>query len=156
MVNISNSSNFIPHIVLLISRLPEMIQKCFCTPDRAMDLTFQMNQPSSMFLAGEKVSSEWFSKVQVFFSTPFMKTAKTERCIDRELYFMTIAPMKNFCMSNYFIETWFPVSPIIRFCVPDPHTFIISTMANLLPSFYKVHLAITIGYYQWQNQEITE
>ena len=67
---ISNSWNLIPHIVLLISRLPEIIQKCFCTPDRAMDPTFQMNQPSSMFLAGETVSSEWFSKVR-FFSTPF-------------------------------------------------------------------------------------
>ena len=69
---ISNSWNLIPHIVLLISWLPEIIQKCFCTPDRAMDPTFQMNQPSSMFLAGETVSSEWFSKVQVFFSTPFI------------------------------------------------------------------------------------
>ena len=45
---ISNSLNLIPHIVLLISWLPEIIQKCFCTPDRAMDPTFQMNQPSSM------------------------------------------------------------------------------------------------------------
>ena len=68
---ISNSWNLIPHIVLLISRLPEIIQKCFCTPDRAMDPTFQMNQPSSMFLAGETVSSEWISKVH-FFSSPFI------------------------------------------------------------------------------------
>ena len=68
---ISNSWNLIPHIVLLISRLPEIIQKCFCTPDRAMDPTFQMNQPSSMFLARETVSSEWFSKVRGVFSTPF-------------------------------------------------------------------------------------
>ena len=67
---ISNSWNLIPHIVLLISRLPEIIQKCFCTPDRALDPTFQMNQPYSMFLAGETVSSEWFSKVQVFFQHP--------------------------------------------------------------------------------------
>ena len=70
---ISNSWNLIPHIVLLISRLPEIIQKCFCTPDRAMDPTFQMNQPSSMFLAGETVSSEWFSKVRFFFQHPLCK-----------------------------------------------------------------------------------
>ena len=55
---------------MLISRLPEKIQKCFCTPDGAMDPTFQMNPPSSMLLAGETVSSEWFSKVRVFFQHP--------------------------------------------------------------------------------------
>ena len=71
---ISNSWNLIPHIVLLISWLPEIIQKCFCTPDRAMDPTFQMNQPSSMFLAGETVSSEissfkyWVSDIKFKFS----------------------------------------------------------------------------------------
>ena len=69
---ISNSWNLIRHIVLLISRLPEIIQKRICTPDRAMDPSFQINQPSSMFLAGETVSSGWFSKVRFFFSTPFI------------------------------------------------------------------------------------
>ena len=38
---ISNSWNLIPRIVLLLSRLPDIIQKSFCTPDRAMDPTFQ-------------------------------------------------------------------------------------------------------------------
>ena len=41
----------IPHFDLLISLLPDIIQKCFCTPDGAMDHTFQMYQP--MFVAGE-------------------------------------------------------------------------------------------------------
>ena len=78
---ISNSWNLIPHIVLLISRLPEIIQKCFCTPDRALDPTFQMNQPYSMFLAGETVSSEWFSKVQVFFQHPLGTVHKCRLCV---------------------------------------------------------------------------
>ena len=38
---ISNSGNLIPHISLLRPRLPDMVQKCFCTPDRPMDPTFQ-------------------------------------------------------------------------------------------------------------------
>ena len=40
--NISNSSNFIPHFVLLISRLPDIAQKTACTRNEAMDVTFQM------------------------------------------------------------------------------------------------------------------
>ena len=39
---ISNSWNLIPHIVLLESWLPDITQKSFCTPNGAMDLTFQM------------------------------------------------------------------------------------------------------------------
>ena len=30
------------HIVLLISQLPNIIKRCFCTPNGAMNLTFQM------------------------------------------------------------------------------------------------------------------
>ena len=30
------------HSNLLIPRLPDIVQKCFCTPDRAIDPTFQM------------------------------------------------------------------------------------------------------------------
>ena len=41
-LNISNSSNFIPNFVLLISRLPDIAQKTACTQNEAMDLTFQM------------------------------------------------------------------------------------------------------------------
>jgi len=40
--NISNSSNFIPHFVLLISRLPDIAQKTACTRNEALDVTFQM------------------------------------------------------------------------------------------------------------------
>ena len=32
----------IPHFNLTISRLPDIIQKRFCTPDEAMDPTFQL------------------------------------------------------------------------------------------------------------------
>ena len=38
----SNSSNLIPHIVLVIPRLPDTIQKSLCTADGAMDPTFHM------------------------------------------------------------------------------------------------------------------
>ena len=37
-----HSSNFIPHFVLLISRLPDIAQKTACTRNEAMDVTFQM------------------------------------------------------------------------------------------------------------------
>ena len=35
--------NLIPHFDLLISWLPFIVQKSFCTPDGAMCITFQMN-----------------------------------------------------------------------------------------------------------------
>ena len=43
------------YIVLNFSRLPDIVQNCFCTPD---EFTFQikyvpMNHPSSMYLAAE-------------------------------------------------------------------------------------------------------
>ena len=38
----SNSSNFIPHIVLLISRLPDIAQKTACTRNEPMGVTFQI------------------------------------------------------------------------------------------------------------------
>ena len=37
-----NFGYMIPHIVLLISQLPDIVQKCFCTPDGPMDPTLQM------------------------------------------------------------------------------------------------------------------
>ena len=43
----------IPHFNLLISRLLNIEQKSFCTPDEAMDPTFPMPQLSSMFVARE-------------------------------------------------------------------------------------------------------
>ena len=90
---ISNSWNLIPHIVLLISRLPEIIQKCFCTPDRALDPTFQMNQPYSMFLAGETVSSEWFSKVRFFFNT--LRVSQYIKHITNSTYFANFSLFKR-------------------------------------------------------------
>ena len=41
LLNICNSSNFIPHFVLLISRLPDIAQK------EAMDVTFQIKYISA-------------------------------------------------------------------------------------------------------------
>ena len=32
----------IPHIVLLISQLPDIVKKCVCTPDRPKDPTIQI------------------------------------------------------------------------------------------------------------------
>ena len=46
LLNISNSSNFIPHFVLLISRLPDIAQKTACTRNEAMDVAFQMKYVS--------------------------------------------------------------------------------------------------------------
>ena len=40
--NNDNFSNLISHFNLLTSRLPNVVQKCFCTPDEAMDATFQI------------------------------------------------------------------------------------------------------------------
>ena len=47
---ILNFWNLIPHIVLLISQLPDKVRKSFCTPVRAMYLSFQMKS-SIMFVA---------------------------------------------------------------------------------------------------------
>ena len=41
--NIQTFWNLIPCFILLISRLLNIVQKSFCTPDEAMDLTFPMN-----------------------------------------------------------------------------------------------------------------
>ena len=41
--NIQTFRNLIPHFKLLISRLPNIVQKSFCTPDEAMEPTFPMN-----------------------------------------------------------------------------------------------------------------
>ena len=40
LLNISSSSNLIPHFVLHISRLPDIAQKTACTQNEAMDVTF--------------------------------------------------------------------------------------------------------------------
>ena len=40
LIIISNSWNLIPHMVFLISQLPDIVQKSFCTPDWAMGHTF--------------------------------------------------------------------------------------------------------------------
>ena len=48
----------IPHIVLLISQLPDIVQKSFCTPDGAMDLTFQMNYVPAFWQATRKITQK--------------------------------------------------------------------------------------------------
>ena len=40
--NIQEFWNMIPHFNFLFSWLPDIVQKCFCTPNGAMDLTFRM------------------------------------------------------------------------------------------------------------------
>ena len=49
------TKNLIPHFDLLISKLPDIVQKIFCTSDGAMDHTFKgiMCQSSGMFVARE-------------------------------------------------------------------------------------------------------
>ena len=47
---ISNSWNLLSNIVLLLPRLPDMVEKCFCTPDRSMDPTFKIKYISSRFV----------------------------------------------------------------------------------------------------------
>ena len=47
LLNISSSSNLIPHFVLHISRLPDIAQKTACTQNEAMDVTFQMKYVSA-------------------------------------------------------------------------------------------------------------
>ena len=76
---ISNSWNLIRHIVLLISRLPEIIEKRICTPDRVMDPTFQMNQSSSMFFSLRNSLIGVVFKITGFFSTPFKMTCDRRR-----------------------------------------------------------------------------
>ena len=43
-----HSSDFIPHFVLLISRLPNIAQKTACTRNEAMDVTFHLKYVSAM------------------------------------------------------------------------------------------------------------
>ena len=43
LFNIQTFWNLIPHFTLLRSRLPNIIQKSFCTPDEAIDPAFPMN-----------------------------------------------------------------------------------------------------------------
>ena len=40
----------IPHIVLLISRFPDIIQSCFCPPYEAMDPNFEIKYILSGFM----------------------------------------------------------------------------------------------------------
>ena len=41
--------NLIPHFDLLIFQLLDIVQKCFCIPDRAMDPIFQMKYASAFY-----------------------------------------------------------------------------------------------------------
>ena len=54
----------ISHIDFLIFWLPDVIHKSYCTPDEAMDPTFQLNmsQPSIVFVAGDIIQMELWRK----------------------------------------------------------------------------------------------
>ena len=58
------------HFDLLISRIPVMVKKSFCTSDRAMNLTFQMNYVPSF----EHICSKKRQKLQRNFSDVFFGT----------------------------------------------------------------------------------
>ena len=59
----------IPHIVLLISRLLNIVQKCFCTPDGAMDPTFQIKYvPAFQHVCSRRYYSNNLGCI--FFGTP--------------------------------------------------------------------------------------
>ena len=50
LFNLSIFLNLIPYAFLLIPQLPDMVQKCFCTLDGAMDPTFQIEYIPSRFM----------------------------------------------------------------------------------------------------------
>ena len=56
-----------------IPQLPDFVMKCLCTLDGAMNLTFQMNQPSSMFVAREIKLKLWWTFSDGFYP-PFRNT----------------------------------------------------------------------------------
>ena len=64
-----NSSSLITPIVLLISWLPDIEQKCFCTPDKATDPIFEMRYVSAIYRA---CSWRYYSNNlgDIFFGTP--------------------------------------------------------------------------------------
>ena len=59
----------LPHFDLLISRLPDILQKSFCTPDRAMDLTVQMNYVTAFW---HVCSQKNYAKTVVHFCLVFL------------------------------------------------------------------------------------
>ena len=63
-----------PHIVLLISQLPDIVQKSFCTSHGAMDLTSNkiMSQPSRIFLAREMKQKLCHRFSEVFLFHPLL------------------------------------------------------------------------------------
>ena len=57
------------YIVLFIPRLPDIVQRCFCTPDGALDPTFQIKCTISLFLFNlmEKII---IKLITLFFEAP--------------------------------------------------------------------------------------
>ena len=77
MLNIPNSWNLIPRIVLLRSLLPDFVQKSVCTPERALVSPVKLNmpQPQSTFVAIELNKIFWRCKKsngQVFDRTLYL------------------------------------------------------------------------------------
>ena len=79
----------IPHIVLLIPRLPDMVQKCFCTPDGAMDPIFLMKYIPSRFV---------FNLVEIMITKqiPLFFEAPCNRCYDADHEFVVGGGVKSF------------------------------------------------------------
>ena len=56
---------------LLISRLPNIVEKSFCTPDEAMDPTFQICPSLLAYVWPEKLSKNCGAFLLGFFRPPF-------------------------------------------------------------------------------------
>ena len=65
LLNISSSSNLIPNFVLLVSRLPNIVQKTACTRNEDMVVTFQMKYVSAF-----KEACNW--RYQAETAAPFL------------------------------------------------------------------------------------
>ena len=57
------------NISLLIPRLPDRVRKCFCTPDGAMDPTFQIKYIPSKFVFN-LMEIMIIKQIPLFFETP--------------------------------------------------------------------------------------
>ena len=67
-----NSWNLVLHIILLIPQLPDMVQKWFCTPDGAMDPTFQIRYVPSRFVF-DLMEILSIKQITLFFEAPCKK-----------------------------------------------------------------------------------
>ena len=103
----SITSNMIPNIVLLISLLPDVAKKCFCTPVRAMDAIFQMSQPVYCQRNNRNVNCKLFFKhpVWLLFGTALISyPTEIYNILSPEKYNVSLArTTRNFSSSLLYI-----------------------------------------------------